>query len=340
MNLIFKLSISFFAFAFVSCVYAQVPSSIDGVTINLSSNNPKPGDSVEIYVESYSMDLNSASIIWAVNGKNQNQGIGMKKTSVIAPKAGIKMTVSSIIKTIDGREIRKTITIKTGSVDIIWETGGYSHPFFKGKKSFVYQNKLRLIAIPHLSKDGVKEIDPKTLVYSWKRDGKYIENGQGYGKQYVEITGDDIPKNVDVSVEVYNREQTERSSESISLNPSEPSLSFYEEDSLYGILFNKSITRQSSIKNREMRVLAVPFGFNMNVNTNRYVWSINNIEQSDLLKNRSITIRTKSGTAGSSNIALDIRNNNEILQGARGEFTLYFNRKSDEDIESTNQTTP
>lgn len=332
MKLMFKISILTVLFIFAFNTHAQIPgSSVDGLNIKTSSENPRPGQSVTITVESFSFDLNSASIVWLVDGKTHDQGVGLKNISVTSPKIGVSMTVTAVVKTSDGREVRKSLTIKTGYVDIIWESDGYKPPFFDGKFPFTYQNSVRFIAIPHLSKDGRTEIDPKSLIYSWKSDGKYITDGQGQGKNYVDIQSGNIPKPFQISVEVYSREGTERTIGNIILNPGEPSLSFYEESSLYGILFNKSLTGRVPLINSEMEVLAVPYGFNIDED-NSYTWSVNNIEQPNLLKSKSITIRTKPDTEGSSSINLDIRNRSSILQGARGGFSVYFSKRSQEKV--------
>ena len=329
MKLMLKISIFTLLCVFASYTYAQLPNIVDGVTIDSSISNPKPGESVDISIQGYSFDLNSASVVWLVDGKTYSQGIGLKKITVTIPKIGSTLTVDAIIKSSEGREVRKSLSLKSGSVDIIWETKGYVPPFFKGKLPLAYQNTVHVVAIPHLSKDGLTEIDPKTLVYQWKMNGKFVENGQGYGKQSVDIQLDIIPKPIELEVQAYTREQTQSTSGSISIEPTNPSLLFYEDNSLYGLLFNKSLSGKVSLKNEEMRVRAVPYGFNVNLqnDSNNYSWMVNNIDQPKLLKNQSITIRTKGDTEGSSNISLDIRNQSDILQGARGEFTVYFSKK-------------
>ncbi len=328
MKLLLKISILTFICIFALNSHAQIPTAtIDGVTIQTSSDNPKPGEDVDISVESYNFDLNAASIVWLVNGKVQGQGIGIKQITITTPAIGQKIKVVANIKTAAGREVQKTLTIGSASVDIVWESNGYTPPFFKGKTPFSYQNSVKLIAVPHLSQDGKTETDPKKLVYSWKNNGKYIDNGQGYGKQSVEIIADDIPKTLEISVDVSNREQTEHSIGYLTLTPTEPTLSFYEDDSLYGILFNKSLGDKVQLKNTEMKILAIPYGFNLQNNSTTYGWSVNNIDQSDLNKNRSITVRSKGDTDGSSNIYLDMRNDENFLQGARGGFTIYFTKK-------------
>lgn len=325
-----KLSIIALLFMGTMSVHAQIPTSIDGLNINVDKDNPRPGENVVVLIESFSFDLSSASIVWVVDGKTQNQGIGVTKTTVRVGSVGVPVSVTAVVKTSEGREVKKSIVIKSGSVDMILEPLGYFPPFFGGKLPFTYQNKIHVVAVPHLSKDGKNEIDPKVLVYKWKLGGKYVENGQGYGKQFVDIQADEIPKPIDIEVEVYDREQTQDTVGTMTIEPIEPSLSFYEEDSLYGVLFNKALSGKVSLKNSEMKIRAVPFGFNINPKNdlNDYTWSINNIEQQDLSKNQSITIRTKGDAEGTSNINLDIRNQGSILQGARGGFSVYFNKKT------------
>lgn len=327
MKLLLKISILTVLCIFAINTNAQIPAQIDGVSIQTNRTNPRPNQTVEVSVDSYNIDLNAASIVWMVNDKVQNQGVGLRRIDVLAPKIGKITKVTANIKSAQGGEISKTINISSGAVDIVWESDGYAPPFYKGKLPFAYENPVRLTAIPHLAKIDGKELDPKTLVYSWKLGGKYIENGQGYGKQSVLIDAGDIPKALEISVEVTNREQTLHTEGSIVLTPSEPSVSFYEEDSLYGILFNKALKDEITLKNSEMKIIAIPYGFNLKNMSNSYTWMINDLEQPDLIKNRSIIIRTKGDIDGSSNINLDIRNENNILQGARGGFTVYFKKK-------------
>jgi hypothetical protein len=309
-------------------VFAQYQAPLDGVTIDASNYNPMPGQTVDITLESFSFDLNSSSIVWQVAGKVHSKGVGIKTISVKAPSIGSKLNVSAIIKSPDGTETTKVYTIKSGAVDIIWESNGYRPPFYKGKLPYIYQNSIKLVAVPHFSKSGTKEIDPKTLVYTWKLGGKFIDGGQGYGKQSVVITSSIIPKPLEISVDVTNREQTDRASGSIVLNPTEPIVTFYEDDALYGTMYNKSIVNSTSLKNSEMKVVAVPFGFNLRNDKTIFNWSINNIDQPELLKNRSITIRSKGDMDGNSLIGLDVRNEVDILQGAKNNFTVYFKKNT------------
>ena len=338
MKLVFKISIFALFLTFISLpVHAQVPTSVDSTTITVNPENPAPGQGFKITLQSFDpdLDITGASIVWRVNNKIEAQGIGVGSVNLIAPKAGTALSIIINIKAAGGKEVEKRLTIKPSSVDMIWEPLGYTPPFFKGKGTFAYQNKIRVIAVPHMLQSNGIEIDPKTLVYTWKKDGKYIDSASGYGRQMVEIQAEEIPKPQNIRVEIANREGTESTSAEIVLEPSEPSVDFYEEDLLYGVLFNKALGKRVQLKNTEMKVRAVPFNFNstLNKDANIYNWSINNLEQPSLVTNQSITIRAKGDVEGSSNVDLKIRNENFILQGADNFFTIFFSKKDTVDEE-------
>jgi hypothetical protein len=332
-KVLFIFFIVIFALSFTQ-VNAQVQSPIDGVTISSDPVNPAPNNNVKVNIESFVLDLNSASIVWLSNGKNIASGIGKTEITVKSPEIGKKLVLSVIIKINSGREIQKAIVIESGSVDLIWETSGYTPPFFKGKNPFVYQNSIKVTAIPHLSIDGVNEVDPKKLIYQWKEGGKYIEGASGYGKQSAIIYSNNIPKDIDISLNVYTQDQAHSADKTFTFSPTEPSVGFYEIDSLYGILLNKDITDKFYMKNSEAIVIASPFGFD-NIKNVKYNWQINNVEQPDLINNQSITLRTKGDADGSSNIAISI-SNNKLLQGVSSLFTAVFKKKT---VESSDNIT-
>lgn len=336
-----KILLLFFIFTFLStftATNAQYQAPIDGVTISNSPERPGPGEVVTVEIESYLIDLNSSSIVWLVDSKEVKRGVGIKKIEVKAPNAGKKVNVVSVIRANNGKEVRKSVIIKSGSVEIVWETSrSYAPPFYKGRNNFVYENWIKLVAMPHLSTDGVKEIDPKTLVYRWKMGGKDIENGTGYGVQSVEIKASEIPKPVEISVDVYTRDQTESANSFLRLEPNEPTLTFYEVSPLYGVLFNKALSNVHTLTNSELNILVAPFGFNFNTKNNKlsYLWSINNVEQPELLKNQSIILRPKGDVEGSSNINIEVRHENDILERAQSSIMINFKKKSDAGSEIT-----
>lgn len=324
-------------FSFASLTKAQVPNSIDGVEVNVDPENPAPGQNVTVSVESYNTDLNSASIVWIVDGKNYKQGSGIKSINISAPQIGKKTNIVIAIMTVEGREVKKSLNIKSGSVDIIWETDGYAPPFYKGKNSFAYQNTIKVTAIPHLSENGTSEIDPSTLIYNWKNNDKAIQDQSGYGKQTISIK-DDLPKTLNIEVNVETKNGSQKGISSISLTPDNPSILFYEDNPYYGTLYNNALIDRFDMNNQEVNILAAPYGFNNVYNQENplnYLWSINDLENPDLSKNQTVTLRTKEGQVGSSRISLNIRNEDNILQGARNVLDIFFGKSFSDNNSST-----
>ncbi len=332
----FKLSIFTLVFFLISLVqtsivHAQlVPISIDGIDFVINPENPRPRDTVTIRAESYSSDLPSSSFVWSVNGKVYKQGIGEYSIDVIVPEIGNVVTIKARIQDTKGKIVEKNIEIRPSLVDIVWESQSYKPPFYKGKNNISYDDQVRLIAVPQLSHGGVSLIDPKTLVYHWKMGGKDIDGGVGYGTQSVIIPMGNIPKDIEIQVEVATRDGLVEGSASTILKPASPSVVFYEESSLYGPLFNKALVNKVPLKNSEMKVIATPFGFTINKNRNdvSYIWSINSVDQEDLAGNKSVTIRAKGDTEGSSLINLRMRNVEQILQGAENFVTIYYSKRN------------
>ena len=63
MKLLLKISIITLFCVFALSANAQIATPIDGVTIQTSNTDPRPGDKVSVYVESYNINLNSSSIV-------------------------------------------------------------------------------------------------------------------------------------------------------------------------------------------------------------------------------------------------------------------------------------
>lgn len=313
---------------FATIARAQTPSSLDGVEIRTNPSTPSPLENVTVSVESFNTDLNAASIVWVIDGKNYAKGTGITSIQIFAPPLGKDLTVVVVIMTVEGKEVKKTITIKSGGVDLVWESAGYIPPFYRGKALFAYENTIKITAMPHLAGANGAELDPRTLVYKWKENDKVVQDQSGYGKQTLTLQ-EDIPRPLDITVEVGTRTGNQKGTASITLTPGDPSISFYEEDHLYGVLYNKAITDKITLINPEITIRAVPYTFNTSLKTSSlsYIWSINNLERTDLSTNQSITLRTTGDNAGSSDISLEIRNVMDILQGARNGVSIFFSKK-------------
>jgi hypothetical protein len=229
-------------------------------------------------------------------------------------------------------------TAKTSSVDMIVETAGYVHSLFPGKLDPRYQNQVKIVAIPHLYSSTGVELDPKNLYYHWKKNGLVIQADSGYGKQALIMPGEIVPRAYSITVEVWPRDNTVRTKGMTTVDLTEPFITFYVDDPLYGPLFNKAINGTLRIgSEREVSVLAVPFGFNKNPTRSSdltHSWFINGTLHPELSGNESVILRSPEDSGGSATVQLTMKNLHDILQGATAGFTTIFNSQT-EDSDST-----
>lgn len=322
-------SLSFFIFQFGS-VHAQgVPVGANSLELTASTDSPAPDQKVSVRARSYTIDIDSANITWSVNGKIVQKGIGLTSYEVTAPALGKETTVTVQAISSDGITVSKSISIISGSIDLIVESNGHTPPMFSGKLPISYQNTINIIAIPHLADSKGVEYDPKNLVYEWKRNSRTVEDESGFGKQSFNLTGEIVPRDVTITVTASTRDGKKKVSGYINVSYTSPSLNFYVDDPLYGPLYNKILDENIIIgKEKEVSVIMEPYGFNKPTNglgNLDLTWMINNYEKPELSKNQSVTLRAPENTSGTSNIELSIKNKKDILQSASANFTIKFN---------------
>ena len=267
------------------------------------------------------------------------KGLGLTTLDVQAPALGKKSTITISAISSNGAVFSNSVTLGSGSIDMITETDGYVPPSFKGKVPFVFQNNITLIAMPHLANSSGQEFDPKTLVYSWEKDdGTAYQSQSGYGKQSLTLTGDIIPRPYYVTVTVSTRDGSAQAEAVAYISGQSPYIDFYSNDLLYGPLYNRMLGATINIgSQKEADVIASLFGFNIPTNSSDFpfTWLVNNVEHPELAGSKSIALRSPDGVSGSSNVQLNVQNNQKILQSARAGFSVAFTANG-----PTTQTTP
>ncbi len=326
-----KKILIFFIVIFVFCVphdtQAQLGSVFEtSIDISLYPTNPKPNQNVTVSVQSYATDIHNATITYTLNGKVEKTGIGQKSFNFTTGEAGVLSTLVVSVKTKEGETVQKTFRIRPATVDLMWYTNGYTHPFYKGKSYFSHQNIITFVAIPYLTNSTGTNLNPNTLTYKWIVNGEVMENYSGYGKNTFSMQGDILSRNLEVQVEVSSPNSNGVATASTVIAPIEPIVVLYKKDPAYGINFDEALLGTKNIHNQEeTTVVAVPYFFGSIAAQDEnltYQWSINNsrIENTG----SSQIFRPKAGTSGSARINLIVENKNNILQRADTSFFLQF----------------
>jgi hypothetical protein len=257
-------------------------------------------------------------------------------TSIVtkAPELGKKKIVSATIISVNEKRQSASIEIGSGSIDIITETSGYNHPFFLGKFSPVFQNNIKIIAVPHIADSNGVEFNPNNLVYTWEKDGLVIGDASGYAKQSLVISGSTVPRPFTITVTASTRDGKRQAKIATNVSYSDPEIQFYSNDPLYGPLFNKALSNRVYLDTqRELGVIMIPYGFDKpsnDIGSLRLSWDINGSENQNLSRNESIIVRSPQGTFGSSDIGLRIQNTSQILQSAVNAFSVSFRSSNEE----------
>lgn len=306
-------------------VSAQLNESSD-ISIGLLPANPQPNQSIQITIESYSINLDASKITWYVNGKEVRKGTGVKNIYTQTGKLGTETSVKVTVDTGTGI-FTKNISIMPASVSIIWEARTYTPPFFKGKALFSHQSNIVFVAAPRIIANG-KEIPKENLIYTWSKNGTTLGDQNGYGRYMLPITGSIISRPLSIDLEVSDPDTGITAFNTIDIAPIEPEIINYIVDPLYGVQYNKALSGSLPLKGREVTLIAVPYFFSSQRAVNggelTYTWSINGDTISDNLNTNTRVFRKVGDVFGISNISLKVEQINRLLQFASSDVSIDF----------------
>jgi len=318
--LVFSIS-AFFATPLT--VHADSQGLDQVLEVNITPENPAPGDQVTISVANDTYNLAKADITWYVNGAVSQEATGLTTFTTTIGPAGTKTDVQVDIKTIEGTEITKDFPFNLGDVGLVWEANTYVPPWYEGKALFTPQATGRVIALPQIYSGG-SIVDPSKLIYTWTDNGSEEPSQSGYGKDIYYFVGNIIsgPRTIDVTVTEESGSMTANGE--ITINAQEPILRVYQNDPTYGLQYQSAIGSQYNLSVPEVSFEAVPFFYSADSASSpdlTYSW----------LSNGSTTNQTSpfisfqnNGGQGTSNISLEVDQVQDILQAAQAAFSVVF----------------
>lgn len=310
---------------------SKFPQIKEQIVTDVSPETPKPGDEVTITTELYGdIDLNTILITWKVDGVVQLKGVGKKNFKFIMGNSGKLTTVEFKADPLDAPAITKTFSFAPVDVDMLWQANTYTPPFYKGKALFTPEANVTFIAMPNILIGG-KRVDSSDIVYNWKVDRTVDGESSGFGKSSFDYTGSIILKPVLIQAEVYAAANTAfRGLNGFTLSNVFPQALIYEDSPVYGILFNRALQNQYTIKDDEAQLDVIPYFFSTEGKngTVTYKWDLNNSPLAIPDYQNSAIFRRKDNKKGSANIFLTIGNPSKILQRAVAGLSIVFNEKT------------
>ncbi|MDO8619880.1 MAG: hypothetical protein Q7R64_00855 [bacterium] len=289
--------------------------------------HPRPGEAVEVSVESYNIDLNRAEVQWFVNDKLVKTGLGNKRLTVSAGRNGETTVVRVVAIAENGIIYSASATIRPAEVNLLWQAQSYTPPFYKGKALMPYQGTVLVAAIPSFTR-GKSTMSPGSLIYTWSEGDNVIGDSSGKGRNLFVFRGSVPLRTKTISVLVESPDRTMSAEASINVTPVAPRLLFYENHPRYGLLISKALANSFTLSEDETRIDAVPYYFESDTKTGSallYEWQMNysplTFETSPFL-----ILRRASNAAGRTNIFLEVRDTDEqkTFQAAEGKLMIEF----------------
>lgn len=302
-------------------------ASSSSILVNVVPENPGPLEDVTISLNSYAENLDSVLISWYANGKSVLSGIGKKSISLNAPAIGSETSVLARIALPAG-EVETRLIIKPSVFVLLWQAmDSHVPPFYKGKALPTPDSEIKIVAMPEI-KSGGTLVNPKNLIYSWRKDYTNDQEASGYGKNNFVYSSDYLENSNYIEVTAATANQQYSSQAKINMNMlTQPKILFYKNDAVLGALWERALTNPHIINGSEV-LMAVPYFISpKDVRNPRLIWnwSMNGgrIETPSFQKNL-MPLQAESGVSGVSKLRLEIENKDKIFQTASKEINIEF----------------
>ncbi len=303
--------------------HAQIVSDVYIATI---PENPEPGEDVTVQVSSYTINVDGTLITWYENGKRVSSGIGLKSHSMKAPDSGKETTVVARLETLED-SVDVSVVIRPSVMVILWETSdSYVPPFYKGKALLTADSAVKIVAMPEIGQ-GSTRVNPKNMVYSWRKDYSNDQEASGYGKNYFIYTSDYLDPSSFIEVSATTVAGDKTSSGGTNIGTYQPKVLFYKVDEALGTLFENALKSGHRIVNKEVVFVAPYFISPRDLRIPRLDWSwyINDSRIiNENIQPNIIPLQVESGVSGMSKLRILIEHRDKLTQTANGEIQFEF----------------
>jgi hypothetical protein len=322
-----------FAVSFIPLLASAQVSGIqdvidNGVSLTITPSAPGANQNVTATLDSSSIDLDISIITWRVDGKTTLSGQGDKTLSLASGPVGSQTTISADISEGGGGGLNRSITFSPAEVDLMWQGGGYVPPFYEGRAMWTHQGQITFFAVPHVFDTNGTVINPKTLVYKWIQNDIVLGDSSGVNKNSLTLTDSILSLPETIEVDILTGGNTLLASQSINLTPQDPGLLIYEDNPLYGILFNSEAGDQFTALKKEFSFVALPLFFSTPTRNSRnisYDWEAGGATSGT---NSRVTYSIPDTNTGSAQISISTNNSMLVTQSAQRNFLVQFGNQN------------
>ncbi len=310
---------------FFSLLFCSASAYAQSVTISLDPINPEPKSSVDVILESYSFDVNTAMITWSIDGKTILEGRGARQISVKTGDVGTVTRINVVAKTSDGTSAKQQVTITPSSVVLLYEASySYVPPFYEGRSLPSDGALVRVTALPQLSDNGVP-VPPSSLSFTWYVNDGVMKSMSGIGKQSALIRLDYLKDENEIKVVVRTPGGNTGTKEVVVQNhPIMPLL--YLNDPIFGTDFKKLIERRFETV-QDFALTLEPFYVSYKESKEpTYTWFLDGLPITPSSGN-TLGMRPKENSEGQRKLSIKITGPDRRLQQAETSLDIFFDTR-------------
>ena len=316
-------------------VLASAQLTPQDLSVEISPEIPEPGDTITVDIKSFVTDLDRAQITWRLDGVEIAKAVGQTNISFTAGVVGKTHTISIIAVTSDAGTITKSVSFSPATVDLLWEAiDSYVPTLYKGKALNAHDSGVLVQALPYFINSQGQQVNPKSLIYTWKVNNKPQQSKSGFGKDTFSFAGPSLYRASEVSVDVESSDSDFRARRTINLSAQQPNILFYAQNPLLGERLVQPVSGGSIVlEEDEVVVRAEPFFFS-DINNRQevdYEWKVDGRDIVTVGDRDIITLRRPEVGSGKSQISLEIKHIGKLLQFARESFTALFEDRAGDD---------
>jgi hypothetical protein len=179
--------------------------------------------------------------------------------------------------------------------------------------------------MPSIFTEG-RKLNPNNLSYNWVKDDNGQIKNSGFGKSYFSYKNSFLSESNTIEVSVSDINKEFQISDSITIIPREPRISFYRVNNA-GIDLNNAITDNHFIPKEGQDIAIVPYFFspkNLNDNKLGIDWIVNGKRVPNTLNKNILSVIPNEEEGGSATIKVIINNLSTLFQAFERSIRVNF----------------
>jgi hypothetical protein len=220
----------FSIFYFIFYIAPASAQYADVLSIQLPAGGMRKNVAAVAIVESPSLALDTAIVLWKLDGQEIARGIGTIEAAITL-KDIAEHELSVTIAEKGGVTRTEKVSVRASDIDILWEAETLTPPQYTGRALPSVESTIRVEVVLNNGKNSA----PGTHIYTWKMNGRTLPSSSGLGKNTLRIQLPTFENSALLQVSVRGIAGEFTGQTSVRIQTVEPRILFYEKKPLLGL---------------------------------------------------------------------------------------------------------